>query len=87
MKLIKFYATWCAPCKALTQVIERNKGEIPEQMEVIEIDVDQDNNSAKEFQVRGVPTMILLDDANKEYRRHVGMLNDQQFKEFLIGRG
>ena len=87
MKLLKFYADWCAPCKALTKVIEKNKDKIPDQMEFIEINIDQDINQAKEFQIRSVPTMILLDDANREYRRHTGMLNDQQFTEFLIGRG
>lgn len=87
MKLIKFYATWCAPCKELSKVVDRNKDKIPEGMELIEVDIDQDMNSAKSLNVRGVPTMVLLTDDNQEYRRHVGMMNDKQFEEFLIGRG
>lgn len=86
MRLLKFHATWCEPCKALSKVVERNKDAIPEDWEYVEIDIDQDMNSAKALQVRGVPTMIILTDDNKELKRHVGALNDRGFLNFLSGR-
>jgi thioredoxin 1 len=87
MRLLKFHATWCAPCKELSKIVERNKDKIPEGTDFVEIDIDQDMESAKALGIRGVPTMILMTDDNQEYRRHVGMMNDKQFEEFLIGRG
>jgi thioredoxin-like negative regulator of GroEL len=86
MRLLKFYATWCEPCKALSKVVERNKDIIPSDWEYVEVDIDQDMNSAKALQVRGVPTMVILTDDNQEVRRHVGMLNDRAFEQFLAGR-
>jgi len=85
MRIIKFYATWCEPCKALSKVFERNTDKIP--FPVQEIDIDQDMESAKAMGVRGVPTTVIVDDDNKEIRRHVGMMNDMQLEHFLIGRG
>ena len=85
MRIIKFYAEWCEPCKALTKVIERNAEKLP--VEVQEIDIDKDMESAKAMGVRGVPTMVILDDNETEIRRHVGMMNDMQLEHFLIGRG
>jgi thioredoxin 1 len=87
MRLLKFYASWCAPCKELTKIIERNKDSIPENIQLVEVDIDQDMESAKALGVRGVPTMVLLDDDNKEIARKVGMLDDKQFNEFLYVKG
>jgi thioredoxin-like negative regulator of GroEL len=85
MRIVKFHATWCEPCKALSKVIERNKDKVT--CDIQEVDIDQDMESAKAMGVRGVPTMVLIDDSNTEIRRHVGMMNDIQFEQFLMGRG
>ena len=86
MRLLKFYAEWCAPCKELSKVVERNKDIIPEAWDYVEVDIDKDMESAKALQVRGVPTMVILSDDNQEVRRHVGMMNDRAFEQFLAGR-
>lgn len=86
MRLIKFHATWCEPCKALSKIVERNKDIIPADWDYVEIDIDQDVDSARALQVRGVPTMVIMSDDNQEVRRHVGMMNDRAFEQFLAGR-
>jgi thioredoxin 1 len=81
MKLLKFYAEWCQPCKMQSQIIKRAGDKIKTPIE----DVDIDNNimMSVEYQVRSVPTMVLLDDDGKEVKRQVGMLNEKQLLEFL----
>ena len=81
MKVLKFYAEWCQPCKMLSQII-KNAGE---KITVPVEDVDIDNNimMSVEYQVRSVPTMVLLDDNGKEIKRQVGMMNEQKLLEFL----
>lgn len=86
MRLLKFYATWCEPCKQLSKVIDRNKENISSQLTIQEIDIDNDRNSAIAMRVRSVPTLIIVDDEGVELARHVGAMTDQVFKEFCIVR-
>jgi thioredoxin 1 len=79
MKVLKFYADWCGPCKALTKVLE---GEVFTTA-IEEVDIDQNNAIAVKYGIRGVPTCVLVDDTGTEIRRHVGMMNVKQFREFV----
>jgi len=81
MKLLKFYAEWCAPCKMLSNVI-KNAGD---KITVPVVDVDIDNNIAMsvDYKVRSVPTCVLLDDEGKEVKRKVGAMNEAQLLQFL----
>ena len=83
MKLLKFYADWCGPCKALTRIIEiaGEKVTIP----VENVNIDENIFLAQEFKVRSVPTMILVDDTENEIKRHVGLVNEEKLLEFLKG--
>jgi thioredoxin 1 len=83
MKVLKFYADWCGPCKALTRIIEiaGEKVTIP----VENVNIDENIFLAQEFKVRSVPTMILVDDTENEIKRHVGLVNEEKLLEFLKG--
>lgn len=83
MKVLKFSASWCGPCKMLSKVIEGATDKIT--IPVEEIDIDEHSNVAMEYGVRGVPTMILLDENSNELNRKVGMMNETQLLEFLKG--
>ena len=81
MKVLKFYAEWCQPCKMLSQVIKNAGDKITVPVE----DVDIDNNLmlSVDYKVRSVPTIVLLDDEGKEIKREVGMMNEQKLLDFL----
>ena len=71
MKIKKFYAEWCGPCKGLTMVIN---GALEKTDVTIEnIDIDEKQDIAIEYGVRGVPTMIMIDENNNQVKRMVGM--------------
>ena len=81
MKLLKFYADWCGPCKGLTMVINGAKDKV--KMPIVEVNIDDNIALATDYQVRGVPTMVIVDDNDVEIKRHVGMMNEAQFLEFV----
>ena len=81
MKVLKFYAEWCGPCKGLTMVINGAKDKTD--IKVEEFDIDNEMMMSVEYGVRSVPTLILVDDAGKELKRSVGMINEEQFLEFV----
>lgn len=80
MRILKFQATWCGPCKAMTMVVAGagDKLKVPVQ----EIDIEVDEAVAIRYGIRGVPTMVLLDDDGNEIKRKVGAMNEQQLLEF-----
>ena len=77
-RVLRFTASWCAPCKMLARNLEDVNTLIP--IEVIDIDEKQD--IAIEYGVRGVPTLIMLDE-NTEMKRVVGMQSQKALEEWL----
>ena len=82
MKVLKFAAEWCGPCKMLSTTIEKYyKGDVP----IETIDIDTNSEVAVRYGIRGVPTLVLLDDAGVEVRRKSGMMMIDDFEKFIKG--
>ena len=81
MKLLKFYAEWCGPCKMQSQIIKNAGDKIKTPIE--NVDIDNNIMMTVEHQVRSVPTLVLLDDDGKEVKRKVGLLKEAELLEFL----
>lgn len=64
-KIIKMSASWCMPCKIYARTFEEIKKEEKYKDIVFEEhDVDEDEDLALEYNVRNVPTTIILDEDN-----------------------
>lgn len=60
--LVDFFATWCGPCKMLAPVLEELSETLPENCEIVKIDVDENPDAARKFHVMSIPTLILFQD-------------------------
>lgn len=81
MKALKFYATWCEPCKALSKIIEGAKDKIT--MPIEDIDIEQNMELAQKYGIRGVPALVIVDEDGTEIKRQSGMLMEDKLLEFL----
>ena len=62
--LIDFYAEWCGPCKMMPPILKELKEKMGETLRIIKIDVDKNQQIASKYQVRGVPTLMLMKETN-----------------------
>ena len=69
--LVDFWATWCGPCKMVAPVLEEIAAERAGQLTVAKLDVDANPDTARDFQVVSIPTMILFKDG-QPVKRIVG---------------
>ena len=60
--LVDFWATWCAPCNALTPVLEKIADDSSLNVRVAKVDVDANRELMMRFNVRSIPTMIYFKD-------------------------
>ncbi len=62
--LIDFYAEWCGPCKMMPPILKELKEKMGETLRIIKIDVDKNQQIASKYQVRGVPTLMLMKEGS-----------------------
>lgn len=78
MKVIRFTASWCQPCKTMKNMLDEIKPSIP--FEVVDIDVNPE--LAADYGIRSIPTLIMLDE-KVEIKRLSGIKTKEQLTEWL----
>ncbi len=58
--LVDFTAVWCQPCKMLDPVVEELANDWEDSVKVFKLDVDEHPNVAMNYQIMGVPTLMLF---------------------------
>ena len=60
-KIIKFEASWCQPCKAYAPLFDQVTAQYKDIFEILKSDIDEED-LYKKYEVRSVPTTIIVDD-------------------------
>lgn len=83
VKVLKFYANWCMPCKVLSDAIKKDP---LEGVEFVDVNIDDEANGdlIRKFAVRGIPLLVKVDEAGEEISRSAGILNTQQLRDFVF---
>lgn len=80
--LVDFYADWCAPCRMMAPVLDDLARERAGQLLVVKVNADQNPVSPRQFHVRGIPTLVILQDG-QEVARQVGFAPKAQLMALL----
>lgn len=77
-ELLKFKAVWCGPCKSLSNIMEDVDFGVP----VREVDIDDDTETTVKYNIRNVPTLVLVEDG-VEVKRMSGAQSVDRIKQWL----
>jgi thioredoxin 1 len=80
--LVDFFATWCGPCQMMSPILDEVKSNLQDSASIIKIDVDKNQQVAAEYQVRGVPTLILFKNG-KQLWRQSGVVSSNQLTQII----
>jgi thioredoxin 1 len=80
MKTIFYFtADWCSPCKRVKPIVEElNREQAEAKFQMIDVDIEME--MAKSFQVKSVPTFILMKDGIE-----INRITGAQTRDSLIG--
>lgn len=67
--LLDFYADWCGPCKMMAPVLTQLKEKMGDRLRILKIDVDKNQSLAAQYQVMGVPTLVLMQHQNVVWKQ------------------
>ena len=84
--LVDFWATWCGPCKTLGPLLDKLVAEFAGGFRLAKVDVDKEQQLAEYFQIKSVPTVMLVKDG-QIVDGFPGALSEGQLREFLKHHG
>ncbi len=80
--VLDFYQASCAPCRALEPRLEAFARRHAGQVWVLQVDVDEDMETAERYEVRSLPTLIMFRDG-AESARLDGLIRDEDLEALL----
>ena len=82
--LVDFSATWCQPCRAIAPLVGQLAGEFEGRVKVTAVDIDESPATAQKFQIRGVPTLLMIKDG-KVVGQQVGAAPKAKIQALMEG--
>lgn len=83
--LVDFSAEWCGPCKMMAPILKQVKDSLQEKVTIIKVDIDKNPDTARAFQIQGVPTLIIFRKGVVRWRQS-GVVPAVQLQQVIQGQ-
>lgn len=80
--LVELWASWCPPCKMMEPVMNSLEKQYEGKVKVCKINIDKNPITSNKFDVKGVPTFLLV-KAGEIIERAVAAKTEDQLKEMI----
>jgi thioredoxin 1 len=80
--LVDFWAPWCGPCRVVHPILEEMLAERDGELRIVSLNVDDNQQTAAQYEVLSIPTMILF-RGGAETKRIVGALPKRRLEAEL----
>jgi thioredoxin 1 len=77
--MVDFWAEWCGPCRMIAPALEKLAQEYAGRVRIAKLNVDENQRTSMQYQVQGIPTMLLVKNG-KVIDRIVGALPEAQLR-------
>jgi len=78
--LVDFWAPWCGPCRTVSPILEKLSAEYANKLKFAKLNVDDNQEIAAQFDVRGIPCMIVF-SKGKEIDRIIGAFPEAELRK------
>ncbi|MBN2471278.1 MAG: thioredoxin [Anaerolineae bacterium] len=78
--VVDFWAPWCGPCQMIGPVLERIAAEYGGRVKIAKVNVDENQQYAGQYEVRGIPTLLIVKQG-QVVDRLVGALPEQSLRQ------
>lgn len=79
--LIDFWASWCGPCRMLSPIVDEFAEENPD-IKVGKVNVDDENELARQFRIITIPTLLVFKDG-KVINRSAGVVSKEEIEDMV----
>ena len=66
--LVDFWAPWCGPCRVVHPILEEIAEERSENLRIVKLNIDENQQTAMNYQILAIPTMVLFRDGQEAHR-------------------
>ena len=78
--LVDFWAPWCGPCRIVSPALDKISSEYSNKLKFTKLNVDDAQETATQFDVRGIPCMIIFKNGN-ELDRIIGAYSESELRK------
>ena len=83
IKVIKFYADWCGPCRIYAKTFDKVTEELKDSIEVLNINVEKDTEGlAAKHKVNSIPMTVVIKDGVENSQ--IGRMDEAELKNFIL---